>query len=495
MIYFDFTVTKQAFLRITIINNCRINFWRLDNMSIKKQDFVLLAISLIAITVLVMLSQIFTDNIFALYLGICMLLLVYVLASYSIIKNFTVCSLQYYSLFGIGIFNIGKFVQFMLDNKVLYDQEDLTRLSFSNDVIYTALLCLAVFVVCIWTVYVIFGNNFRLRIEGVDGTSNIEYNPFFFKVGATAMLSSVPFYFYRLFLEYLHYKAFGYGKIYLSGGIEFGNILVRLSYSIFIVGYLLICSSRTTYKRFVLFSGIVLFSNVLALMKGSRSEIIISIMFFFWFSAVYYQRKIKIRKLIAVAVPLVFVLQAVSQIRLGRTVELKGGFLDLIFSQSVSAYVLLAFIQSKELMIPNAYPYILDPIVNTFRLLFKPENIRGQSLAVISHRFDLGHHITYHLNSTYYLNGYSLGSNAIAELWEFSWLGIILGAILMGIFICYLDVNKRRPFLMFISYIIISYVAMCFRGNFLMNPYDILKYGFVYFILSSILNISKRKRV
>ena len=460
-------------------------------MTVKKNNIVMILIAIIAFWIQVIMANLFTNQKFALDIGIFMLLIIYFLAAFSVYQIFSAVSLQFYTLFGIGIFNIGKFVQFLIEPSVLYDQEDLTHFSFDNDTIFKAIIAISLFIICIWITYIVLKNNETKKEENKIITK--EYSPFFFKTGLFCMICSAPFYFYRLFLEFLAYKALGYGSIYATGGIGSSNILIRISYTVFLLGYMLICASKTSYKRFCICSILMFLSNVVAMMKGSRSEIIVSLMFFFWFSASYYRKRIKLKKLLMIAIPMVFLLQAVSQIRLGRTVELKGGFFNLIFAQSVSAYVLLAFIQFEGSMMPHSYPYILDPIVNTFRLIFNPMNIRGQSLAVINHRFDLGHQLTYYLNPIYYLNGFSLGSNAIAELWEFRWIGIVIGAVCMGVFIVFLNKKRNSSFFLFLSYIIIQYVAMCFRGNYIIGVYDVLKFGVVYAILRLLVKASKGK--
>lgn len=455
-------------------------------MSINRRDVVYLLVAMIAFIFQIVLANCSNNDTGIISIGICMMLVVFIIASFSIYKNFTLISLQFFTLFGIGIFNVGKFVQFLFDPTVLYDHEDLTHFSFNGKNIFVAIQAISLFIICIWITYLLTSKNKQKNYKK-------EYNSFFFKIGALSMITSTPFYLYRLYLEYLSYKALGYGSIYATGGISNGNFFVRISYTVFLLGYMLICSSETTYRSFCGYSGLMLFTNVIAMMKGSRSEIIITIMFFLWFSTTYYEKKYKFKKLFMIVIPMIFLLQVISQVRLGRRIELKGGFFDLIFSQSVSAYVLLAFIQSSSRMLPHTYPYVLDPIVNTFRLIFNPVDIRGQSIAVIQHRFDLGHQITFYLNPIYYLNGFSIGSNAIAELWEFKWIGISIGAVCMGIFISFINKKKQSSFFMFLSYIIVQYVAMCFRGNFIIGLYDILKYGFVYLILSTILGIAGGK--
>lgn len=176
-----------------------------------------------------------------------------------------------------------------------------------------------------------------------------------------------------------------------------------------------------------------------------------------------------------------FILQVIALTRTNSEISEISlvSLLQLFFiSQSTSFYVLPLYIQYKTSIIDYNYPFILDPIIGGFT------GATGQSYETLEVRSSLGHQLIYSLNPEYYLNGYSLGTTSIAELYEFGIVGILLGAILFAWMVYHFNymVDKHRGYLLF-SMIIFFALISSPRANFFPSLYDICKNLIFYLVI------------
>lgn len=83
----------------------------------------------------------------------------------------------------------------------------------------------------------------------------------------------------------------------------------------------------------------------------------------------------------------------------------------------------------------------------------------GQSYEVLATRSGLGHQLIYTINPSYYLNGFSLGSSSVTELYEFGLLGVGLGAILFAWIINKIETMKINRYYLFFSFEIFYWIV------------------------------------
>jgi hypothetical protein len=129
-------------------------------------------------------------------------------------------------------------------------------------------------------------------------------------------------------------------------------------------------------------------------------------------------------------------------------------------------------------IIPHSYPYFLDPAIGWL------SGVDGQSLEVLEKRSSLGHQMVYTISPDAYLGGMSFGSSCIAELYEFGFIGIVIGSIIMAWAIAKFDLNiKMNRYYLLLSFFFCSYLLLAPRSTFLPNIYFLLRYVFVYGVI------------
>lgn len=306
-------------------------------------------------------------------------------------------------------------------------------------------------------------------------------NLFLLNIGKSIMLLCLGFALYRGYLEVK--LLFGNRNLLFIGGSDSIGLplYLRLASSFFQAGYLFILASLPPKKIFIKYTLIYILTIIPGMIIGNRMLLALSVLFIVWYLYKFYNHKFNYLKIFLCGVSFMFILQVIALTRTNSEISEISlvSLLQLFFiSQSTSFYVLPLYIQYKTSIIDYNYPFILDPIIGGFT------GATGQSYETLEVRSSLGHQLIYSLNPEYYLNGYSLGTTSIAELYEFGIVGILLGAILFAWMVYHFNymVDKHRGYLLF-SMIIFFALISSPRANFFPSLYDICKNLIFYLVI------------
>lgn len=309
------------------------------------------------------------------------------------------------------------------------------------------------------------------------------------KIGTTVMRVFFLFALARVLMEIRGVMSSG-ELIYVSGASSSVPFPIKIGELLYRCGYMILLMSRPPQKTYIKYSILYFIVDAPNVAIGLRATIVEDILFMVYYYSKVYNVRIKAYKVIVPGVLAIFALQTMALMRWGGEMNATVKELLPMFlaSQSTSVYVLGLYIQNFNL--PHNYPFILDPIM----IFFLPQ-YTGQSLETLQHRSNLGHQLIYHMDSSAYLAGHSLGTTQVAELYEFGIIGIIIGAFIYAAFLCLLDKKllSSRKWL-FASLVLVTSVMMAPRSYYLPGLYSLVKLVIVYIFIMTVANkISKKK--
>ncbi len=335
------------------------------------------------------------------------------------------------------------------------------------------------FIYSVFTYLVCFSYSQFTRTFYKEKRVLIEHDPKLFTVGKTVMLFFLAFACYRSYLEFTALIGKAYTDFYTEEGAVNIPSFVRLASIFFQVGFMIILASVPSKRNFWIFSVIYLAVFLPNVLTGLRATFAVSLLIIFWYYINIYNRKVKIIRLLIGSLIFMVLMQGIASKRSSSDKQLGfiGAATTFLYQQSQSMYVLSLYIQYQDNLVPHSYPFVLDPIV-AWAL---PS---GQSETTVEKRSSLGHQLTYSLNKNYYLAGASLGSNFIAELYEFGIIGITIGAVLFAYFIALFSKYYRsNRMLLFLSLILIGYFLIAPRSTFFPSLYFIFRCLIIYMII------------
>lgn len=294
-------------------------------------------------------------------------------------------------------------------------------------------------------------------------------------------------------------STYGFAAVYAGAGehslAQYGMLsyVIKGGNLIFEVTYFYLLSQIPGYKRFCKCSLLYLALTGLSFLSGNRSDLIVALFYILYYRYKVYGKKLNIGKTFALMVMVIFALWAMALIRQGES--LSGyGIADMLKSTLVdtsgSVNVLAYYIQNKEALSGNTYPYMLDSIFRLPMVLLNRQAFNsGQSMDMIAIRANLNHQMTYHIFPNKYLAGKGLGNNFIAEFSEFGMLGVILGSILASILIR-IAANQLfgKRISIFFSFLMFNHVLYMPRSEAFFDTYTLVKYLLCYFVFSFILD-------
>jgi oligosaccharide repeat unit polymerase len=313
------------------------------------------------------------------------------------------------------------------------------------------------------------------------------------KIGKAVIWIFLVFAFYRVFLE----VKLLYGNrllLFTSGGTANLDIplIIRIATTLFQTGYLFILAAYPPRKTFILYTSIYMFTILPGIIIGNRMLLATMLLFVFWYLNKMYVFKLHKTTTLLYFIAFLLIMQVVALFRSGN--ELTNTIWSLIplflISQSTSFYILGLFIENQYQIQYYNYPYILDNVIGGFM------GVTGQSLGTLEVRSNLGHQLVYSLNPDYYLNGFSIGTSSIAELYEFGLIGVIIGAIAFVWFIAKFDymVNRHRLYMIF-SVIFFTTIITSLRASFFPYFYDMVKDILFFVLIVIIYNILSKQPV
>ena len=415
------------------------------------------------------------------------LIILYCLVLYRSFKRFGINNVFTLFLLCLGLFNFQKFFWDWVLNQNFRRAESLISIDLSEIVVQKTLYTYLVFTTIVFLSYNFFYNKNKLKQFSFF---NLVTDYKLYNAGLTVFILSLPFAIAKSYIEFITLFGKSYTEYYTDDANLATPFYLRLLSLFFQVAYMIVLASIPKRRYFLIVSGLYLLTILPYLFIGLRANFAVTLLFMFWYYTSIYNIKVRLHKLIIPLVVLLSVLQVVA-IKRNLNEDSNISFFTLIpsflYEQSQSMYVLSLYIQYRDEIIHNQLPYLLDPLISWLY----PS---GQSLEVVNSRSSLGHNLTYSLSPGYYLSGSSLGTNFIAELYEFGLLAIILGAVLFSYFILIFEKNvfKKRVFL-FLSLVILQYFFLVPRSSFLPSIYFILRVFLIYFFILLVFRIYNKK--
>ncbi len=413
------------------------------------------------------------------------LFLLYIVSIIYSIRTYGISNIFSLFLLCLGLFNFQKFFWDGILHLNFRYADSLIRINLPESVVQKTILIYCIFTLFVSWTYVSIRSRSELNFFGFHNSTDIKL----LNAGTTLFYITIPFVLYKSYLEVSGLIGKSYTEFYVGENSESIPFYLRLALLIFQVAYMIFLGSRPPVKKFYWFSILYLITIIPYLFIGLRANFAVAIIFLFWYYNEVYKIKIPYKKIIPILFGLLIIFQYISisrtnSNRSGNVIEMVPQFL---YEQSQSMYVLALYVQYKENIIPNSRPFLLDPFFSGFY----PS---GQSVEVAKERSSLGHSLTFSLSQDYYLSGASLGTNFIAELYEFNIWGIVFGAIFFGYIIFFFEKKMKKSNLYFMfSFAILQYILLAPRSSYFINVYFILKILLVYIFVLFLFRIYKLK--
>lgn len=369
---------------------------------------------------------------------------------------------MFFSLFGNG----------MLIREVVSPAREI----FTESIVqHTALI----FSAYIATSNLVFFSKYDSNLEknGI-GTSD-EKKEDFWKIGRILVLIGLPFSVWTNLFTYLHVNR---EALFLAGGRAAVGIPLwaRILDTLTVVGYLMIVASKPPYKKIVKYTLLRSIPMIPLLLFGERGETLMIVLFFFWYSNRFYNKKYNFVYIAVIGLLGLLLTYFIQAYRSGIT--LNGNPIRLIIdflSGNSTTVKLTSFYVEYADELPYRYPFFLDQAISgLFGLFGIGEAYTGQSLHTLEGRSALGHQLTYFINPGYYLSGASMGTAWVTECYQIGLIGVILGGAVLAMFVLFLDTKiiKSKIWSIFI-YEFFSLIILSPRGSLLPSIYLLLKYG------------------
>lgn len=308
----------------------------------------------------------------------------------------------------------------------------------------------------------------------------INYNALFLQLGFCVFFIAMPGLILKYYLQLHVVLQKGYLAIYDGSFDKINYPLICMgSGTLLILGYCLILTAVPSKKVFFIFTFIFIALQVLNVLKGQRSVLMLPLIFVLWYYYNVYGSKIAMGKIFLVVFTILVVSQSLQYYREGR-VSKDGFFGKYVFSffktQGVSVFIPAYQIEFKKELKNDRYPYMLTPLM--------PNANQYQSMKRLHDLNYLSDKVAYFLTPDGFKKGFGTGSSIIGLFYDLPILVAIGLAILLGWFISWFNywvMSKRILF--FLSFYIVTSIVAAPRYELLVNVYNIFIFIFIYFIV------------
>lgn len=363
----------------------------------------------------------------------------------------------------LGLFDFGtadRFFHTILPNSV--KQETLIYLLFSLLFIHLG---------------AIIGN-----LKKTSYSDNTCHNIFFDKFGSVLFFISLPGILTKSYIDLKYILENGYLAVYTG---EINSIQYPFwttgSGTLMMLGLAFLFASILSKKKFFIIAIFVIILKTMALFKGVRGEFLVSLLFLVWY---YYQfittKDIKVLLTVTIGFLAIVLMQFMLFFRLNMEfafISFSDVLVNFFAANGTTILVLEHMIDSKDEFINNRLPYIIEPLISF-------SSYGGNSLNKLEHSNFLADHLTYFLSPNRYLNGEGIGGSFLGELYDLGFLGFILGSVLLGYMIMYLEkLFKSSQLMLLLSFPIVYAIIWMPRGSFfpsIQSLYLIVIFYFIY---------------
>ena len=282
---------------------------------------------------------------------------------------------------------------------------------------------------------------------------------------------------------------------YFAEGIDALGLpmYVRICSSLFYVAYLFVISSSPNVKKFIIWTILYISTEIPSLMLGNRMAIGQVFVFIFWYVSQYYRKRINVKKVILIGAAFTVLLFYVGMKRMDVNpfdMSFITAARDFATMQSSSFTLLCLYIMYAS-QISAPYPFFLDTLIGS--VIY---STGGQSEIIIAKRAGLGHHLVYAVDPNVYLNGSNTGTSFIAELYQFGFIGAILGALFFAWFITTINQKIfRSRLILFFIHLLFGVIIISPRGGMFLPVYDIIKCLVFGLFLIFIYNLFSKNKI
>lgn len=304
------------------------------------------------------------------------------------------------------------------------------------------------------------------------------------------LISFLPLVF-RKYIEIKLMSGMAYSDIYINGGLSIPYYLKGWNF-IFEYSFYAFLISRPNKKKYIFFSVLFVFINILEAINGGRTQLITNIFLIITFYSYFYSLRINY-KIIFMAISLVIFSQTISYLRSYQNLPFNifDSIGDFFYEQGGSLSIIgLNDIYSDRYLTSGLYN-IISPFHDGIMSLIYPIQWAKQDVFLAHNSFSLPVQLSYAINESYFLKGFGVGGNMLSEVYNFSgYIGVCIFGFMFGVLLINFDRFRYSKFMLFmmIPFILNLYISP--RASFLPNISLIINFLVVFFILISIKNIS-----
>ncbi|MFZ7295637.1 O-antigen polysaccharide polymerase Wzy, partial [Avibacterium avium] len=309
---------------------------------------------------------------------------------------------------------------------------------------------------------------------------------FIYSIGLCFLILSVPGLIYKMYSLISMVNDLGYLSLYkMDNPSGLIRIIEFASYNFYLLGVCLLLSCNLNKKQFFLLAIFMIVISGIYLFLGKRAEFGISTIFliWYWFSYLYRERKINIKLSLLILVGLIsfsFIFQYINYFRTDSETNKNAkdiSIVSFLASQGVSGIVLPYYIEYKDIINRECYPYIMAPIVDRIHR-------GGASMRVINNTNYLSYELTYAISPEAYLNGEGVGASYIVELYEGGKAPVFLGMAFLGMLIIFIERRKNTPYIKYLSLLFFMTLLFIPRGEFFEYFYEFILFSLVWYFLN-----------
>lgn len=408
-------------------------------------------------------------------------------------KIFNGISILFLFLLAFGIFNLSNLYLSLLIQKKWWDLEIFNYGKLSIIEVDKTLQILNVSILGIIfgiIIYLLFNKN-QMIID------NIQENKLWEKLSKYLIYVSFFPLLLKNILEYNIVKKIGYVALYNGNFYQYSlpfwtkgwNMLFTFSYYLFLV-------SKPTLKNFKKCTILFFIISIVQTLKGGRTALVVNVFLVLTCYIILYKKQIKILFISIYMFPLVIGLQFISNLRSANYLNNTFFYNIIKFFQEQGGSVGvigLNFIYRIDYII-NYRWMIFSPIVDHLKSIGESMSLRSQSLEALMRTTNLSAHLSYAINKKYYLLGYGVGGNYLAELYNFGgYFCIFFVNIVLAYFLLKIQKNILKSRLRFYLMIpILKNIYISPRASLFPLLPEILNFYIIYVIFCIIVNILKK---
>ncbi|EOX3343913.1 O-antigen polysaccharide polymerase Wzy [Vibrio cholerae] len=328
----------------------------------------------------------------------------------------------------------------------------------------------------------------------------INNNPKLEKVSSWAMLVAFIPLTYRKILEINAMSGLAYSDVYVSTELFIGipfylkgwNMLFEFSFYLFLISF-------PKKKKFIIFSVLFIFIEVLTAINGGRTGLVVGVFLILSVYSYLFRLKLSLR-FMSLGVLLILFSQVISSLRSFQSVT--GGLVtninNFFIEQGGSMNVIAFNFINNNRYLTDSHFNIFSPIYDGIMAMLYTSTWQTQSEELVGMSLSLGAQLSFALNQEFYLKGFGIGGNNLAEVYNFAgFFGVAIFAIGVVKVINFCENAKWSRFTLFMFIPFIKALFISPRASVFPNFQDLVTSFMLYmfFQFMILFFFSKKKSV